>query len=57
MTPSSAGRCTPRASQEKDLVCLLSGGAAVELVPQMKRPYRVIDNLVLEGLARFSQTL
>jgi hypothetical protein len=26
-------------------------------VPQMKRPYRVIDNLVLEGLARFSQTL
>jgi type III pantothenate kinase len=45
-----------RTSQEKDLVCLLSGGAAVELVPQMKRPYRVIDNLVLEGLARFSQT-
>jgi type III pantothenate kinase len=46
-----------RASQTQDIVCLLSGGAAVELVPQMKRPYRVIDNLVLEGLARFSLTL
>ncbi len=45
-----------RASQEGALACLLSGGAAVELVPQMKRPYRVIDNLVLEGLARFGQT-
>lgn len=46
-----------RTSQESGLACLLSGGAAVELVPQMKRPYRVIDNLVLEGLARFGQAL
>ncbi len=44
-----------RASREGDHACLLSGGAAVELVPHMKRPYRVIDNLVLEGLARFGQ--
>jgi type III pantothenate kinase len=46
-----------RASQDGGLACLLSGGAAVELVPHMKRPYRMIDNLVLEGLARFSQSI
>ena len=34
--------------------CLLSGGAAAELVPHMSSPCRRIDNLVLEGLARFS---
>jgi type III pantothenate kinase len=45
-----------RAAQEAGVTCLLSGGAAVELVPHMNRPYRVVDNLVLEGLARFSQT-
>lgn len=44
-----------RTSQEGGLACLLSGGAAVELVPHMKRPYRVVDNLVLEGLARFGE--
>ncbi len=44
-----------RASQEAGLACLLSGGAAVELVPHMTHPYRVIDNLVLEGLARFGE--
>lgn len=44
-----------RANQEGDLACLLSGGAAVELVPHMTHPYRVIDNLVLEGLARFGE--
>lgn len=46
-----------RASQDAGLACLLSGGAAVELAPHMKRPSRVIENLVLEGLARFSQTV
>ena len=45
-----------RAMQEAGLTCLLSGGAAVELLPHLSRPYRVVDNLVLEGLARFSQT-
>ena len=44
-----------RATQENDVTCLLSGGAAVELVPHMSRPYHVVDNLVLEGLARFGQ--
>ncbi|MBI5107158.1 MAG: type III pantothenate kinase [Rhodocyclales bacterium] len=45
-----------RATQDNDVTCLLSGGAAVELVPHLGRPCRVVDNLVLEGLARFSQT-
>jgi len=44
-----------RATQDKDVTCLLSGGAAVELVPHMTHPYSVIDNLVLEGLARFGE--
>ncbi len=46
-----------RATQENDATCLLSGGAAVALAPHMKHPCRVIDNLVLEGLARFGQTV
>jgi hypothetical protein len=37
-----------------DALCLLSGGAAIELAPHMTLKHRLIDNLVLEGLARFS---
>lgn len=37
-----------------DALCLLSGGAAAELAPQFPLRHRLIDNLVLEGLARFS---
>lgn len=32
--------------------CLLSGGAAQMLAPYLCIPYRLVDNLVLEGLAR-----
>ena len=39
-----------------DARCLLSGGAAVELAPHLGLPHRLVDNLVLEGLARFSRT-
>ncbi len=35
--------------------CLLSGGAAGELVPHLGLPYRLVDNLVLEGLACYSK--
>lgn len=45
-----------RSTQRQDVACLLSGGAAAELAPHMRRPFSVVDNLVLEGLARFSQT-
>jgi type III pantothenate kinase len=41
----------------KDALCLLSGGAAAELAPQLGLPHRLIDNLVLEGLAVYSQTI
>ncbi len=33
-------------------VCLLNGGAAAALAPQLECPVRVVENLVLEGLAR-----
>ncbi len=45
-----------RATLEAGATCLLSGGAAVELAPFVATPCRSIDNLVLEGLARFSRT-
>lgn len=32
-------------------LCLLSGGAAPTLAPHLALPHRVVDNLVLEGLA------
>jgi type III pantothenate kinase len=37
-----------------DALCLLSGGAAAELAPHLDLPQRLIDNLVLEGLAHYS---
>lgn len=33
-------------------ICLLNGGAAATLAPHLECPVRVVDNLVLEGLAR-----
>lgn len=40
---------------DDDAPCLLSGGAADELAPYLKLPCRRVDNLVLEGLARYSR--
>jgi len=40
---------------ERDAVCLISGGAATELLPLLDLPLARIDNLVLEGLARMAQ--
>ena len=37
---------------EPAALCLLSGGAAAELTPGLNLPWRMVDNLVLEGLAR-----
>jgi type III pantothenate kinase len=44
-----------RATLGADVACLLSGGAAAELAPHLEPPQRPIDNLVLEGLARFAE--
>ena len=46
-----------RATLPRDALCLLSGGAAAELAPHLGVPYRLVDNLVLEGLARYSQSV
>lgn len=35
-------------------LCLISGGAAGSLAPLLNIPVRVVDNLVLEGLARIA---
>ncbi len=39
------------------LGCLLSGGAARALAPRLGIPFRLHDNLVLEGLHRIARTL
>jgi hypothetical protein len=46
-----------RATLGTNTLCLLSGGAAGELAPQLELPQRQVDNLVLEGLARYSQVI
>ncbi|MDK9704231.1 MAG: type III pantothenate kinase [Sulfuritalea sp.] len=40
-----------------DALCLLSGGAAADLAPHLGLPHRLVDNLVLEGLAVYSATI
>ena len=45
-----------RARLDRNALCLLSGGAAAELAPHLNPPCRLIDNLVLQGLARYGQT-
>lgn len=42
-----------RATLAGDALCLLSGGSAAELIPHFGLPHRRVDNLALEGLARF----
>jgi type III pantothenate kinase len=42
------------AALNKEAVCLLSGGAAAELVAHLTLPCRRVDNLVLEGLACYA---
>ena len=43
-----------RATLESPVTCLLSGGAAAELLSHVDAPCRPVANLVLEGLARYS---
>jgi len=44
-----------QAALGQDALCLLSGGAAGELAQHLELPLRQVDNLVLEGLARYSR--
>lgn len=41
-----------RDSLTEDTLCVLSGGAATDLLPHIRVPLRLVDNLALEGLAR-----
>jgi type III pantothenate kinase len=43
-----------RAALGENPAVLLSGGAAAELSPHIAEPRQILDNLVLEGLARFA---
>jgi len=43
-------------THEPEALCLLSSGAAPALTPHLKLPHSVVDNLVLEGLARYVAT-
>ena len=38
----------------KNGLCVLSGGAAIQIAEHLKIPYRVVDNLVLEGLVHMA---
>ena len=40
-------------TKDSDNLCLVSGGAAAELVPHLGIPNRSVSNLVLEGLVRY----
>jgi type III pantothenate kinase len=42
-------------ADDVDALCLLSGGDAAELAPHLALPHRVVENLVLEGLARIAE--
>ena len=41
----------------REVVCMLSGGAAGAVAPRLSIPFQHFDNLVLEGLYRISQSL
>ncbi|MDP2793238.1 MAG: type III pantothenate kinase [Sulfurisoma sp.] len=47
----------PRDTAPHNFLCLLSGGAAGVIAPRLTLPHRVIDNLVLEGVARIAAAL
>jgi type III pantothenate kinase len=40
-----------------DATCVIAGGAAARLTPHLALPHRVVDNLVLEGVARIAAAL
>ena len=41
--------------QLEEPLCILSGGGAAEIEPLLRMPYRVVENLVLEGLIRIAK--
>jgi len=54
-TAGAIERMFARIAAEHDALCMISGGAAAELLPLLDLPLAQIDNLVLEGLARMAR--
>lgn len=46
-------RMFAKLSAEPGALCLLTGGAAPSLAPHLSIPFRLVDNLILDGLVRF----
>jgi type III pantothenate kinase len=46
-------RMFAKIAAEPGAVCLLTGGAAQSIVPLLNIPFRLTENLILDGLARF----
>lgn len=40
---------------QQPVTCMLTGGAALQIVPYLNRPHQLVDNLVLEGLLLLAQ--
>lgn len=51
LLPGGTGNRRPTSA---DFLCLLSGGAAATLAPHLELLHRVVENLVLEGVARIA---
>ena len=53
-TAGAIERMFARIAGQRDAICMVSGGAANELLPLLDQPIAMVDNLVLEGLARMA---
>lgn len=47
-------RAFARIAEQPGALCLISGGAAGQILPCLTVPHRAVDNLVLEGLAHLA---
>ena len=54
-TAGAVERMFRRLADDAQALCLLSGGAGAALAPHLTIPCRVVDNVVLEGLATFGE--
>ena len=46
-------RMYAKLSAEPGALCLLTGGAAPSLAPHLRIPFRLVDNLILDGLVHY----
>ena len=40
-------------SGEPGAICLLTGGAAAHIMPRLNIPFKLVENLILDGLVRY----